>query len=266
MNDAKKQELVDSVKLPVETPHSLSVSASDQALAMMSMIKEVAMSPGAEDKVAIMREMLAMNRQLMKDEAERAFNESMRAVQSEIQPIAKKADTDRYKFAEYDAIDDAIRPIYTKHGFSLTFGSKNSDKGICVVCTALHVAGHSRDYELSGALDTTGAKGGANKTEIQGTGSSASYLQKYLTRMIFNVVTKKDTDGNAQVEKEFITTEQAAALDLRLRAISEQALPNFLKWAKLDAVTSIYANKLTVAEAAIADLEAKAKTGKKGAA
>lgn len=234
---------------------------------IIALLERVVTNP--EVDVSKVQMLLDMQRQLRKDDAEREFNSSMSLAQAEMQPVARGAKADRYQFAEFDAIDMAIRPIYTKHGFALTFGSKDSPKGICITCTVLHKGGHSRDYEMSGALDTAGAKGTANKTEIQGSGSSASYLQKYLTRLIFNIVTKKDTDGAAPEDQEFITTEQAAALDLRLRAISDQALPGFLKWAKIEALTNIYAKSLKAAEAAIKDMEAKkaaAAAPKKGAA
>ena len=250
---------------PKEVNLALSpLTAHDQALSMMAIFERIASAPDAGQKVEVIRAMMDMQRQLTKDQAEREFNESMRKVQAEIQPVAKKAASDRYKFAKYDAIDDAIRPIYTKHGFSLTFGSKDSAKGLCIICTALHVGGHTRDYELSGALDTVGAKGLPTKTEIQGTGSSTSYLQKYLTRMIFNVVTKDDTDGNREEDLTLITVEQAAALDLRLRALSDKALPNFLAWAKVEKLTDILAKKYIAVERAVTDMEVKAK--KKGAA
>lgn len=254
---SEAQEIIDQKK--ANPPLAVSTSTGD----MIAMIERVVTNPDID--VTKIQALLDMKRQMDRDAAERAFNLAMSAAQSEIQPVARKTDADRYKFAEFDAIDSAIRPIYTRHGFALTFGSKDSAKGLCVTCTVLHKDGHSKDYELAGALDTAGMKDGKTKTEIQGTGSSASYLQKYLTRLIFNVVTKKDTDGAGAADQEPITTDQAAGLDKRLRAISDKALPNFLVWAKIEALTEIRAAKYAAAEKAVTNMEIEAKK-KKGAA
>jgi hypothetical protein len=67
-----------------------------------------------------------------------------------------------------------------------------------VFCDVLHSEGHRERKSLTGSLDTVGPNGSRNKTDIQGLGSSTSYLRRYLTCMIFNVtISNEDRDGNA---------------------------------------------------------------------
>jgi hypothetical protein len=65
------------------------------------------------------------------------------------------------------------------------------------VCEVSHSLGHTKRFHLEAAPDTIGPKGTANKTPLHGLGSTVSYLRRYLTCMIFNVVVRsEDNDGN----------------------------------------------------------------------
>lgn len=159
-----------------------------------------------------MKELLAIQQEVHRTNAEIAFNEAMNACQKELPRVFKAAQnaSNKSKFAKLEKVDEAIRPVYTKHGFSLSFGSRAIEGGVTVTCRVSHTAGHHIDHELSGALDTKGAQGTANKTDIQGLGSSVSYLRRYLTCMIFNVIlTDEDNDGQKSA---YITDVQKQAI------------------------------------------------------
>lgn len=139
--------------------------------------------------------------------AEAAFNQAMREAQAEMLPVvrAKENSSTHNKYADLEAIDNVIRPIYMRYGFCMTFdcvaasevGGKPDD--VAVRCAVLHDAGHTRTYgPMVGAPDTAGPQGKPTKTAIQGTVSSSSYLQRVLTRLVWNVRFKDgDQDGNA---------------------------------------------------------------------
>lgn len=150
---------------------------------------------GAENLKALLDSM----ERVAKWQSEKEFSAAMRACQDDIQPVWRNAVNphSQSRYAQLEQLDDAIRTIYAKHGFSLSFNSPQSnDKDVTVACRVRHIAGHSEDYTLSGGLDMFGAKGAPNKTSIQGLGSSVSYLRRYLTAMIFNVVFTNDKDDN----------------------------------------------------------------------
>ena len=196
-NDQRK-ELARREGVELET-----VRIDDPILAMISRAAE---NPATD--ISKLKELLALEREVRQERAAGSFAEDMRKAPSEMAPVVRDAENThtKSKYARLETIDAEIRPIYTRHGFSLTFNSVPAASGLTITCEVLHSSGHCKRYELSGALDTAGAKGTDNKTSIQGLGSTASYLRRYLTCLIFNITLKnEDRDGNAMG---FITEQQ----------------------------------------------------------
>ena len=127
---------------------------------------------------------------LLRMHARMAFIQAMALAQAEMQPVLRNArnDVTNSRYADLEAVDAAIRPVYTRHGFNLTFNSEPIDgAAVRIVCETSHLAGHTKEYRLDAALDLTGPKGTGNKTPLHGLGSSISYLRRYLIGMIWNV-------------------------------------------------------------------------------
>lgn len=133
--------------------------------------------------------------------AKQDFDDALRDAQDEMKPIVRDAENreTRSKYARMETIDKAIRPVYLRHGFSLSFGSIDAAQpgNVKIVCHMGHSDGDSRDYFLEAPPDTTGPKGGGVKTGIQGVGSTVSYLRKYIKLMIFDL-TLVDEDNDLQ--------------------------------------------------------------------
>lgn len=130
--------------------------------------------------------------------AERAFNEAMNAAQKEMEPVSKDAANPEThsRYASYPALDRAIRPIYTRHGFALSFdsGEAKTDE-VLMLCYVTHTGGFTRVYRLLVPADGKGPKGGAVMTRTHATGSGVAYGKRYLLGMIFNIATDNDDDG-----------------------------------------------------------------------
>lgn len=139
-----------------------------------------------------------MQREIVADERRAEFHEAMSEVQAEMQAVARNAfnDQTRSKFATLEAIDAAIRPTYTKHGFRLSFTETPTDTPELRISCVISRRGHEETYFLSALSDTVGPQGKPNKTNVQGVGSSVTYLRRYLACMIFNVALRDDNDGN----------------------------------------------------------------------
>jgi len=139
--------------------------------------------------------------------AQQAFSEAMSVCQSEMPSVARKAENKQTqsKYAAYEAICEAITPIYTKHGFSLSFSEDTPEVNteIRTKCVVKHKDGHSETHFIDLPVDNAGIKGNVNKTEIHGRGSTFSYARRYLTLMIFNLSTKDDDDGQTAGEAEY---------------------------------------------------------------
>lgn len=139
-----------------------------------------------------------MQREIVADDRRARFHDAMNAVQGETQAVVRNAvNTEtKSKYATLEAVDAAIRPIYTAHGFALSFTETPHDAPELKVTCHVTRRGHQETYFLSALPDTAGPKGTPNKTSVQGTGSSVSYLRRYLTCMIFNIALRDDNDGN----------------------------------------------------------------------
>ena len=151
--------------------------------------------------IDVIERLAALQEKVMARDAESQFNDSMNAAQAELGRIAPDLDNPqtRSRYASYAALDRVLRPIYTKHGFSLSFDSGDSEpETVKVFCYVSHRAGHTRKYSSPAMpADGKGAKGGDVMTKTHATGAAMSYGMRYLLKYIFNVaIGQDDTDGN----------------------------------------------------------------------
>jgi hypothetical protein len=166
---------------------------------VLALIERVALDPKATADT--LERMVALHERVMAQEAQRQFNEAMNRAQAEIEPVARTIQNkeDHHWYAKLEDIDRAIRPIYIKHGFSLSDNTiaPLTQGWVRVECRCSHVAGHTERFYREGPPDNVGPKGGATKTVLHGIGSTDTYLRRYLHCGIFNVVFKNlDDDGN----------------------------------------------------------------------
>lgn len=169
---------------------------------ILQMISDAARDPSVD--INKMRALMEMKREAMQEVARVAYAEAMNKVQDAIKPIATDANnpSTKSKYATYHALDKALRPIYTAHGFSLNFDTADppAPDTVRVVCDLTHVQGHERRYKVDMPADGKGAKGGDVMTKTHATGSALSYGMRYLLKMIFNIAIVADDDGNAAGE------------------------------------------------------------------
>jgi hypothetical protein len=172
---------------------------SEFGASVLEIISKAACDPAVDiDK---MERLIAMQERIQAREAELAFNQAMNAAQSEMRPIATNASNPQTKsrYATFDKLDRVLRPIYTEHGFSLSFDEADSPKPehVRVVCHVSHTGGHTRDYHCDMPADGKGAKGGDVMTKTHAAGAAKSYGARYLEKGIFNVaIGEDDDDGN----------------------------------------------------------------------
>lgn len=170
--------------------------------AVLHMIERAARDPAVD--ITKLQQLMEMREKAETQAAERAFNLAMKSAQAEMRPISADAENSQThsKYATYAKLDRALRPIYTKHGFALSFDEADSPKPdhIRVLCYVSHDAGFTRTYRKDMPADGKGAKGGDVMTKTHATGAAASYGARYLLKGIFNVaVGEEDRDGNEPV-------------------------------------------------------------------
>jgi len=168
-------------------------------LAFLQMIERAARDPSIDidklDRLLLMRE--RENARV----AEQTFNAAMAAAQAEMEPIRFDSSNDqtRSRYASYAALDRTVRPIYTRHGFALSFNTADAalPEQARIVCDVCHAGGHTRRYHIDMPVDGKGARGGDVMTKTHAMGSGISNGMRYLLRMIFNLAIDQDDDGNA---------------------------------------------------------------------
>ncbi len=216
---------------------------------LLTTIADLARDPACD--VEKLRALIAMQREVMAEQARIAFDAAMADAQAEMVPVLRSATNAHTKsrYARLEDIDTAIRPLITRHGFSLTFDNPDQTvDGIVVTCAVAHRDGHVRSYKIAGARDDKGAQGNANKTPIQAIGSTISYLRRYLTCMIFNVaLTNDDTDGN---EISPITARQARDLEVLLTETGADRA-KFLAFLRVDDLADLSSRDYPKARAAL---------------
>lgn len=250
--NAVSQALVEHEPAPAE------VVPVSEAGAIFQIIERAARDPSVDiDK---MKELMAMRKAMQAEASELEYDQAMSAAQEEMQPIRADANnpSTKSRYASYAALDGAIRSIYTKHGFSLSFDTGDGAPEGCirVVCRVAHRAGHRERPKLDMPADGKGAKGGDVMTKTHATGAAVTYGKRYLLGMIFNLAVGKDDDGNSATVKPDsgpISKDQSA----KVRALIEEVGADIVKFCNYMNVEAI--PDITVADfpRAIAMLEKK---------
>jgi hypothetical protein len=163
-----------------------------------------------------------LQERIARNEAEQAYNAAMKKAQGSMPKIIKTKTNKQTNsmYADLGAINEQITPIYTKHGFSLSFteGVAKRESDIRIICHCSHEKGHTREFFTDLPIDNVGMQGSVNKTMVHGIASTFSYGQRYLIKMIFNLsIDEEDDDAQSagKTEHEAIIKKEAYAAGLK---------------------------------------------------
>jgi len=209
---------------------------------ILDIISRAASDPNID--VAKTEKLLEMYERIAGRNAEVAFNQAMKAAQEEMPKILRNKENQQTnsRYADLEQVNAAIVPVYTKQGFSLSFGTADCPIAghFRITCLVSHVAGHSRTYQADIPADMTGMKGNQNKTATHGFGSTMSYGRRYLTLLVFNItLTNDDKDGNQGAET--VNDEQVANI-LALLTETSSDKDKFLRYLKVSSLSDIPAS------------------------
>lgn len=196
--------------------------AAPAATSMLDVIAQAVSDPNLD--VEKLERLAGLYERLTDRQAEVAYNEAMNAAQEEMRPIAADANNPqtKSKYASYAALDRALRPIYTRHGFSISFdtGDGAPAEHVRVVCKIGHCAGHKERPHLDMPADGKGAKGGDVMTKTHAIGAAVTYGKRYLLGMVFNIAVGGDVDddgnSNGGRRQERSEVYERAASDINL--------------------------------------------------
>ena len=169
--------------------------------------------------------------------AKREFADAMCAAQAEMPAVVKDAKgVHGTAYARLETVNYAIKPYFTKHGFSVSFreGQSPLDGHCRVVADVKHVGGHSEEHWLDVPLDGRDSK---SMNITQGKGSTISYGRRYLTLMIFNVAVANE-DNDAAGALDTLTPEEVQQIETLI--VEKQAdRRKFLQFAEVEEVADI---------------------------
>lgn len=183
-----------------------------EPLDMLTMIYRATKDPDID--ATKMMQLMEMAERFEARQAQQAFNVAMIAAQEEMDPVRTDAANPqtRSRYATWAALDRAIRPIYSKHGFALSFdtGEGAAENYVRVLLYVMHKSGHTKTYHMDMPADGKGAKGNDVMTKTHATGSAFAYGKRYVGSGAFNIIVSDD-DGNA-ANGEFVPYTQAQAI------------------------------------------------------
>jgi len=209
----------------------------------------------------------AMAKEERQENAKLAFMAAKVAAKAEIPRVLKKRKNSHTKsnYADLAAIDEAVTPVITAHGFTLDFTAVPSERAnhIDVTCTTIHRDGHSESFTLPWPLDGEGMKGNSNKTPVQAMKSTITFARRTMKMMAFDIADADDDDGNnAKPQTEpLVGPEEMTVLDDLLKQTKSDRKA-FFAYAKVEGMSEIWMKNFphlkTVLERKLADQKKEA--------
>ena len=162
--------------------------AADTAQGLALMVERLAANPNVD--VAKLERLMEMQERILAHQARVSFNTAFSLLQGDIPVIIERSRTNNGTYAPLEDIQQVLRPILVKHGFSLSFKTEWPDaKTVKVIGILTHRDGHERSSEFLSTGDASG-----NKNAIQSLGSAVSYGRRYTTRDLLNITTRGADD------------------------------------------------------------------------
>lgn len=218
-----------------------------QATDLLAVVARAAADPGVD--VEKMQALLNMQDALMRRQSEVEFKAALSRIQPRMPRVEKHGRIEHNgriisRFARYEDLDKAIRPLLQEEGFAIDFDTEEMNGKLKVVMRVGHRAGHSEQRQVVLPLDTSGAK-----NNVQGVGSTFTYGKRYLVQNFFNIVTTEDPlddDGNGGT----ISLDQQTHINDLLKETKADK-NGFLKFMGCSSIDAIPASRYQMAVSAL---------------
>jgi hypothetical protein len=248
---SRKEKTVENA---IETVKQAPVPAGhlSESAAIIQVIERAAMNPNVDiDK---MERLLQMQERIMARNAKAEYDAAFAEMQSELPVIVERGGIkDRNqnvqsKYALWEDINEAIKPVLARHGFGISFRTGQHDGKIVVTGVLSHRGGHREETSMELPTDTSGSK-----NAVQAVGSSTSYGKRYTAQALLNLTSRgEDDDGKAAGITASLPEERVMALREKIESVGLDIQKFCAKWS-IDSLNDFPANKY---EEAIASLDA----------
>lgn len=185
--------------LPFQPEPTTAVAVRTSALApdLAALVEKVLLDPAAD--VSKLAALLDVNERIMDRAAKAAFDEAFSRMWPELPEvdergvIKQKDGSIKSRYAKYEDIQSAVRPVLKQFGFALRHRTEfPADKpGIIRIVGILSGHGHTEESVFEAPPDKNDYR-----TAIQDQGSTVSYGKRYTTEDLLNIITRgRDNDG-----------------------------------------------------------------------
>lgn len=189
-----------------------SALATPDANAIVSMIERAALDPRVDmDK---MERLLAMQERIFDRNARMAYASALAVMQPKMPVITERGsikNSDKKvqsRYALWEDINDAIKPLLAEHGFALSFRTGTTAEGKITVTGILsHREGHQEETTISLPHDSSGSK-----NAVQAVGSSISYGKRYTATALLNITSRGEDDDGKAAPNDWIDSDQVDEL------------------------------------------------------
>lgn len=169
--------------------------------------------------MSVLKDMLAMQKEVMAQQAVIDFNNDFSLMSKKIPVIAHTKKSYSTTYTPLEDIVNIIRPILSEHGFSVSFNNEQLEKGfVTITCQLRHKGGHMIENALT--LPTEAVTKGMNS--MQAIGGAISYGKRYTLCGILNIATTADDDNNGFSTNAKTESSKKSLTDERLDKAIEQ--------------------------------------------
>lgn len=198
----------------------------------LSLMQQALTTPNMD--MSILKDMLAMQKEVMAQQAIIDFNNDFSEMSKEIPVIAHTKKSYSTTYTPLEDIVNIVRPILSKYGFSISFNNTQETQGfVKVTCQLRHKAGHMIENML--ILPTEAVTKGMNA--MQAIGAAISYGKRYTLCGILNIATTADDDNDGFATNAKLESSKKKLSDVRLDKAIEQVNAGVIT---VDSITDAY--------------------------
>ena len=232
------------------TPVQETALTAPDAGAIVSMIERAAADPRVDmDK---MERLLAMQERIFDRNARMAYASALAVMQPKMPVITERggiknsAGAVQSKYALWEDINDAIKPLLAEHGFALSFRTGTTTEGKITVTGILsHREGHQEETTISLPHDSSGSK-----NAVQAVGSSTSYGKRYTATALLNITSRGEDDDGHAAPNDWIDADQVGELVALMEDVGADRT-KFLNFLRIDTLAHLPKKRLREATDAL---------------
>lgn len=209
-----------------------------------------------QDNVGALEKLVGLYERMQQKDAEKDFAEAFVRLQSQIptieghRAVTTKTGELKFRYANFNDIDEIVKPICLRNGFTYAFRETGIDGGrITVTMTLQHSGGHHREIPCTVRVGS----GPPGATESQADMSGHAYAQRGALEagLALRIVGAREDAG---ITTGVITEEQADELERRVKETNSD-VGSFLRFAGSKTFKEIAASRYDELDALLARKE-----------